>query len=217
MKINQALAALLLGTALSATGLQAEAKPVDILSKPASNFASEHGPTLPPIGYVNFCFENPNDCVSRVNPFMPAAVTMTPALLQKLFRVNAYVNEKIEPVSDQDHFGTPERWTYPVSSKGDCEDYVLLKKQMLAAQGIPDRALRITVVLDERGEGHAILTIPTSDGDYVLDNRRDDILRWNATKYTFLKRQSDQNPRQWVSLKANEPVASGTLSGSQAQ
>jgi predicted transglutaminase-like cysteine proteinase len=225
MNINTTLVAMLLGAALATSSPAALAKPVDVVLQPllqngpqnghqTGKFASEHGPTLPPIGYVNFCAENPKDCVSRANPFSPATVAMSPALLETLFRVNSSVNERIEPVSDETLYGTPERWTYPTASKGDCEDYVLTKKQQLASLGIPDRALRITVVLDERGEGHAVLTIPTSDGDYVLDNRRNDILRWNATNYTFLKRQSDQNPRQWVSLKANQPASSGTLSAS---
>jgi predicted transglutaminase-like cysteine proteinase len=213
MNINTTLVALLLGAALATSGPAAMARPVATFSDPGK-FASEFGPTLPPIGYVNFCAANPKDCASNASPFTSGTVAMTPVLLQTLFRVNSSVNEAIEPVSDQALYGTPERWTYPTTSKGDCEDYVLTKKQQLAKLGIPDRALRITVVLDERGEGHAVLTIPTTDGDYVLDNRRNDILRWNATNYTFLKRQSDLNPRQWVSLKANQPMSTGTLSAS---
>jgi predicted transglutaminase-like cysteine proteinase len=37
-------------------------------------------------------------------------------------------------------------------------------------------------------------------GDYILDNRRNDIMLWSETGYTFLKRQSQQDPRAWIAL-----------------
>jgi predicted transglutaminase-like cysteine proteinase len=65
--------------------------------------------------------------------------------------------------------------------------------------------LLITVVRDEKGEGHAVLTLAASDGDYILDNRRNDIRRWNDAHYTFLKRQSVRNPESWVALAEDQP------------
>jgi predicted transglutaminase-like cysteine proteinase len=109
------------------------------------------------------------------------------------------VNEKIVPVSDNDLYGKAEYWTVPADA-GDCEDYLLLKKKYLEALGFPPEALLITVVLDEKSEGHAVLTVAADTGDFVLDNRRDEILRWSDTGYRFLKRQSPQNPTQWVAL-----------------
>jgi predicted transglutaminase-like cysteine proteinase len=70
----------------------------------------------------------------------------------------------------------------------------------------------ITVVLDEKMQGHAVLTITTDKGDFVLDNRRNDVLRWSDTGYTFLKRQSAEDPRQWVSLSKRAPVHNGAVS-----
>ena len=35
----------------------------------------------------------------------------------------------IEPVTDQQLWGVEEKWSYPVN-KGDCEDYVLLKRKL---------------------------------------------------------------------------------------
>ncbi|NMD08116.1 MAG: transglutaminase-like cysteine peptidase, partial [Phyllobacteriaceae bacterium] len=103
-----------------------------------------------------------------------------------------------------------EFWTYPVTA-GDCEDYLLLKKRELQASGIPASDLLITVVLDERGEGHAVLTIASDAGDYVLDNRRDDILLWSETNYRFLKRQTQRDPKLWVSLDDAKTTSTASL------
>jgi len=34
-------------------------------------------------------------------------------------------------------------------------------------------------VLDNQNEGHAVLTVITDKGDYVLDNKKEDILLWS--------------------------------------
>src|SRR6478735_107663 len=96
-------------------------------------------------------------------------------------------------------YGKVEVWTYP-SGKGDCEDYVLLKRRMLIERGWPESTLLITVVRDENNEGHAVLTVRTDVGDLVLDNKRQQIVRWTDTPYTFVKQQSERNPLVWSSL-----------------
>ena len=40
-------------------------------------------------------------------------------------------------------------------------------------------------------------------GDFVLDNRRNDIRSWHAANSTMLKRQSAEDPRKWVSLESS--------------
>jgi predicted transglutaminase-like cysteine proteinase len=172
-----------------------------------SQSAREFGATRPPVGFVKFCAKNPNDCqVHSATIFTPKQV-MTPELWDQVFKVNASVNHAIKPMSDQDLYGQTEYWTYPIDA-GDCEDYVLLKKRMLTVRGLDAAALRITVVLDEKGDGHAVLTLTSSAGDFILDNRRDDILRWTDVHYTFLKRQSDSDPLAWVALGKQSPVSS---------
>jgi predicted transglutaminase-like cysteine proteinase len=42
--------------------------------------------------------------------------------------------------------------------------------------------------------------VTTDLGDFVLDNRRNEILRWSDTRYRFLKRQSQEDPRTWMAL-----------------
>jgi predicted transglutaminase-like cysteine proteinase len=173
-------------------------------------FASEFGKTLPPVGYVQFCASNPEECKPKGGRKFKLA--MSPERWNLIYQVNTYVNGKIAPVSDQDLYGEPERWVYPTDA-GDCEDYLLLKKRYLEGLGFPPEALLITVVLDESNGGHAVLTVTTDGGDFILDNRRGDVLRWSDTNYTFLKRQSHSNPTQWMALVKQPTSNSGFVSG----
>ena len=182
-------------------------------SKPAApqRFETEIEKTLPPIGFVRFCVKNPEECRNALR--RPSPITISVDSWDKLFAINTMVNSKIRPVSDQELYGEPEVWTYPTTA-GDCEDFLLLKKRYLEALGFPPQSLLITVVLDEKSEGHAVLTAVTTQGDFILDNRRDDILRWEKTGYRFLKRQSQINARQWASL-ARKSIAAGEQVSSQ--
>jgi predicted transglutaminase-like cysteine proteinase len=89
---------------------------------------------------------------------------------------------------------------------GDCEDYVLLKRRIFIQSGWPREALLVTVVRDKNEEGHAVLTVITDKGDYVLDNQNEDILIWSETGYRFVKRQSQSDPKVWVSLDDLRPA-----------
>ncbi|MGL4240035.1 MAG: transglutaminase-like cysteine peptidase, partial [Beijerinckiaceae bacterium] len=119
---------------------------------------------------------------------------------RELARINREVNDQIEPMSDLEHWGTLERWSYPTDGKGDCEDYVLEKRKRLVEAGWPRQALLITVVRDKKGDGHAVLTVRTDRGDFVLDNQETRVKGWLDTGYSFVKRQSEQHPSKWVSL-----------------
>ena len=199
------------GVAVSALLMSAPALAVDTVNESITpqHFATIFGPTLPPVGYVQFCAASPAEC--RQKSFAVKTLELTPERWRDVYQVNTLVNAKIRPVSDMELYGRAEVWTLPRDA-GDCEDYLLLKKKYLEAMGFPASALLITVVLDERQEGHAVLTLASRDGDYVLDNRRNDILRWNITGYTFLKRQSNSNPKKWVALIGQSPVASAEIS-----
>jgi predicted transglutaminase-like cysteine proteinase len=180
-----------------------------VQSSTNSIFAIEYGDTLPPVGFVKFCASNKTECqdYSWGEKLKPQKLTLTPEQWKLLYHVNTEVNSRIKPISDQALYGQAEVWAYPKNA-GDCEDYVLLKKQTLEKAGLSAKSLQITVVLDEHGEGHAVLTVASDSGDYVLDNRREDILLWNDTNYTFLKRQSAWNPRNWVALLRKSQSAS---------
>mgnify|MGYP001011498141 CR=1 FL=1 len=188
-----------------------------LASAPAANAASEsskfetaYGATLPPVGYVRFCARNPAGC-KPVNHY-DGQLKMTPKLWEALYTLNTRINSAVKPESDQDLYGVPEFWTYPTAA-GDCEDYVLEKQKELLALGVPSGNLLITVVRDEKGDGHAVLTVATADGDFVLDNRRNDIRAWTDTGYKFLKRQSEQDPKAWIALTVTPVTSVTTVAG----
>jgi predicted transglutaminase-like cysteine proteinase len=162
-----------------------------------------------PIGWVEFCIEYKTECATK--PSMPRDVVLTPKAWTDLVRVNAWVNVNIKPITDLEHWGVVERWNYPDDGRGDCEDYVLLKRRMLMQAGWPREALLITVVRDKKGEGHAVLTVKTDKGEFILDNQEAEILPWSNTGYRFVKRQSQSDPNLWVSLGA-PPTAPATAS-----
>jgi predicted transglutaminase-like cysteine proteinase len=161
------------------------------------SFLQSFGETLPPIGYVNFCRERADEC--RPSSRFADRVQLTNAKFAELKEVNNSVNDAVAPVTDLELYGKVEVWTYPVK-QGDCEDYVLLKRRILIERGWPESTLLITVVRDENNEGHAVLTVRTDRGDFVLDNKQRDVLAWADTPYTFVKQQSARNPLVWTSL-----------------
>ncbi|BBF93136.1 transglutaminase [Blastochloris tepida] len=163
----------------------------------------------PPMGWVQFCSEHAEDC--RGGPTAPRDVRLTAPSWTHLVEINDYVNETIKPATDLDVYGKVEYWTYP-GERGDCEDYVLLKRKLLLDAGWPREALLITVVRDQRDEGHAVLTVRTDHGEFILDNQVADILPWHETGYRFVKRQSQSDPNRWVALGDNRPQTPVTSS-----
>ena len=163
------------------------------------------GQARPPIGWVEFCNEHPKECATTASE--PRDVVLTSKVWKDLVRVNRWVNEQIKPVTDMDHWGVVERWSYPDDGQGDCEDYVLLKRRMLMEAGWPRGALLITLVRSDGFEAHAVLMIKTDRGEFILDNRTPAILLRTETAYRFLKRQSQTDPNIWISLDDPSPAA----------
>jgi predicted transglutaminase-like cysteine proteinase len=166
-------------------------------------YASVGDTSRAPIGWVDFCADNPKDC--SAGPTQPRDIVMTQAAWKDLVRVNRWVNETIRPMTDQEHWGVIERWSYPTDGYGDCEDYVLLKRKMLIEAGWPREALLITVVRDKKGDGHAVLTVKTDKGEFILDNQNESVLAWQDTGYRFVKRQSQADQNVWVALGDARP------------
>ena len=165
---------------------------------PAATQAAIGGETKVPIGWIDFCSRYRREC-----NFTPAAtkeVQMSPQIWRLLNRVNNEVNAAIEPVTDIDHWGVAERWDFAEDGRGDCEDYVLVKRRALIEAGLPPQALLVTIVRDKKDLGHAVLMVKTDRGDFILDNQEAPILPWTATGYRFTKRQSQDNPNRWVDL-----------------
>jgi predicted transglutaminase-like cysteine proteinase len=172
-------------------------------------FASLGEGARAPIGWIEFCSNNPKDCAGTSSS--PRDVVLSTKAWKDLTRINKWVNDKIKPMTDLEHWGVVEKWSYPDDGYGDCEDYVLLKRKMLMQAGWPREALLITVVRETSGDGHAVLTVKTDKGEYVLDNQSQDVLLWSETSYRYVKRQSQADPNVWISLGDPRPaVATAT-------
>jgi predicted transglutaminase-like cysteine proteinase len=129
----------------------------------------------------------------------------------KMVEINARVNATIAPRTDLEMWGREEIWSYPVKY-GDCEDYVLQKRHELIQAGFHTSNLLITVVLQPNGDGHAVLTVRTDRGDFVLDNLVSKV--WTgATPVTAI---SSANPRPmpasgWISSTTVRNIVAGNF------
>ena len=164
-----------------------------------------------PSGYISFCLRFPDQCV--IAPDAPTSIAMTPTLWGTLRKVNDAVNAAIWPEDDQRHYGRAEYWNIPTDGYGDCEDYALTKRRDLAALGISLAALRIAVVVTEDGSRHAVLTVVTDKGDYVLDNMKSEVLPWDKTGFTWIERQDPLKSMAWVSLGAADTMLADRSAG----
>jgi predicted transglutaminase-like cysteine proteinase len=200
MRISKSITAL-----LAAGGALLGAVPIAQAGTPSMRLS---GPTVPPIGHVQFCAAYPGECGAYDAPNQ--IVRLTRGAFDRLEATNQAVNDAVLPATDMEIFGTLERWDYP-SLVGDCEDYVLEKRRELVALGWPESALLITVVRDEIGEGHAVLTVRTDRGDLILDNKTDEIVLWDVAPYQFVKRQSASAPSDWDAVEDGRTAAVGSL------
>lgn len=169
---------------------------------PESPFMATSGQADAPYGFVRFCATYEQDCSPSGRSHKRAIGS--PESLAELDLVNRLVNQAIEPVTDEDQYGVDEYWTIPTNGKGDCEEYVLVKRRMLIDRGWSPASLLITVVIDEKGAGHAVLTARTSTGDYILDNKNATVLLWHQKPYKFIMRQSYLHPKRWVALEPHD-------------
>lgn len=178
----------------------------------ANEFMTVTGQTSQPIGHYEFCERLPKECKIRNTNLQP--IKLDQSSWDILIDVNHSVNARIRPATDMELYGREEYWTYPVDA-GDCEDYVLEKQRELREKGFPLSSLLITVVRKPDGEGHAVLTVRTDRGDFILDNLRDDVYNWKDTEYTYLKRQSTQTPGRWVSIEQRDDIVVSSVNSDQ--
>ncbi len=165
--------------------------------------------TSQPIGHYDFCKRLPAEC--GIEPDDQRPLRLSDELWDEIKAINVSLNAAITAVSDMEGYGQVEYWTYPDEGFGDCEDYALEKRRTLMEAGISLANLLITVVRKRDGEGHAVLTVRTERGDYILDNLTDEVRLWSNTGYQFLKRQASDHTGRWVSLKHDANMLVGAL------
>lgn len=207
--VSAALAVSVFGVASQSEAQEVSAlepiAPVEVATR-APQYMRVFGNAQPPYGFVRFCESQPEGCQNTAKKD-DLRLQATPDRLSELDEINRTVNHEIEPATDMEIYGVNELWTLP-KSRGDCEDFALLKRQELMKRGWPANSLLMTVVRDEKNEGHAVLTARLSTGDYVLDNKVEQVKMWNQTPYHYVMRQSYLDPKVWVSLDATDGTAS---------
>lgn len=123
----------------------------------------------------------------------------------KVAEINAVLNRTIIAASDGKLHGQQDFWTVPRPDNGgrlagDCEDYVLAKREALLRLGIAPERLSIALARTPQGEDHAVLLLAYPDGDYVLDNRDSRVLHWSRASLDWQARQRPGELLQWVRL-----------------
>lgn len=191
-----ALTAALLGLTFASTASAAAPAWMDITGKANA-----------PIGHYEFCKTYRSECEPSTADKGPMA--LTEERWKAMLDVNYTANTNIKPMTDMEIYGVEEHWAYP-RTVGDCEDFVLLKRKMLMSRGFKENDLLITVVLQPSGEGHAVLTVRTDHGDFVLDNMRNKVMLWSETEYTYLKRQDSSHPGRWVKIQDGRAATVGS-------
>lgn len=174
----------------------------------AQDFLSPIEQTNPPIGHYEFCKINQDECKVIGNDQGPMALSRKS--WATLISVNNKINSDIKPLTDMQINGVEELWSFP-TTVGDCEDYVLLKRRELMKQGFSAADLLITVVIQPNGAGHAVLTVRTDYGDFILDNMRDNVVLWHESGYRFIKRQSSVHAGAWMRLGDGKSPATASF------
>jgi predicted transglutaminase-like cysteine proteinase len=188
---------LVLAAAIGSTSALAEA--------PKASFAATGEATSIPYGWMDFCSRRPQEC--RQGALAAVDIALTRDAWARIDEVNRAVNAAIEPISNLEHWGTiADHWDYPTDGKGDCKIYALEKRRRLIEMGFPRQALLMTIVRDQHDQGHTILTLRTSRGDFILDNLTDAVKPWEKTGYHFVKRQSQEDPNVWLAIEARQRV-----------
>lgn len=154
-----------------------------------------------PPGFISFCMRFVDQCATSQNN--SPAVHLDLGTQAMLDTVNRSVNRAIWPESDERHYGVAEYWDIPKDGYGNCHDYALTKRKELIDAGLPERALRVAIVVTPRENRHAVLTVTTDRGDLVLDNLNDSVKPWTAVDYQWLQRQDSEGGFGWVNLSPN--------------
>lgn len=85
--------------------------------------------------------------------------------------------------TDQETHGRSDYWErIGLAGTGDCEDFVLEKRQRLLDAGVPLQDLRIGQVFMPNGAAHAVLVIRDGDVDWVADQTQPKLMTADEMK-----------------------------------
>ena len=105
-------------------------------------------------------------------------------------RINSDVNASVSYKTDLEQYSKPEYWV-EAGTFGDCEDYALLKRELLKEQGFDEDKIHIAtcwINVKAINTGHCVLIVETDKGQFVLDNNLKDPvpLNFEAVDYKYI-------------------------------
>lgn len=136
----------------------------------------------------------------------------------KLSFVNSSINRLIAYKTDSALYGKLDYWATPSEilerRAGDCEDYAILKMTALLRAGVPAQSMSIVVVQHRRrGFFHAVLSVSTSSGTFILDNLSNLVLR-DSDLPDYLPLFSVSADRAWIhGTRSGEPQVADIKGG----
>lgn len=113
-------------------------------------------------------------------------------LIAAMNDINRTVNQ-MPYKTDLEMYGKLEHWNPADAEAGDCDDYACIKRRKLRDLYPANiEAFRLATCWvegddGEKGKGgyHAVLTVHTNKGVYVLDNRYPQVTPWRKLPYKF--------------------------------
>jgi predicted transglutaminase-like cysteine proteinase len=155
---------------------------------------------LAPFGLSFFCSRKPLRCAKADH------VKRIPFELDRseLEQVNREENHKITPRTDPP---VEPPWD-DEATIGDCEEYAMTKRSLLLDRGYPSSALLLAIGLTPSQEGHIVLIVASDQGDFVLDNLQDEVIRWDTLPYHWLKMSTPKDPQLWRAILPQNAVSS---------
>ncbi|MEO1249350.1 MAG: transglutaminase-like cysteine peptidase [Pseudomonadota bacterium] len=166
------------------------------------------GPSIgaSPRPWLDFCRSDPSrtQCAHE-----PATVEMTGARLHQLMAAQAMVHQSTEQRPDAVELG--DRWELIEHGQaGDCEDMALTKRDILMTWGWPAGALRPAIcVINQDSAGsqlHAVLTVDTTAGTYVLGNLVDGVTTMDNSECAQWVMRSNGVHWSWIEGGATIPL-----------
>jgi len=152
----------------------------ELLNLPVAEIRNDYIP------YKEFCLTNPGECDLTGQ----STIVIAPETWKQINTINNNVNRDVYLSFDKDQYQKEEYWTYPNNGFGDCEDIALEKRARLVRIGYPRGALRIAIVHHKQTLiSHAILTVETTQGTYVMDSTTGAVYIWYQTPYNFESRE----------------------------
>lgn len=144
-----------------------------------------------------------NACGQRNKAFTKIVETARRhGFLDKLDRVNRGVNALIAYKRDKTLYGRLDHWAKPAEilrqGAGDCEDFAILKMAALLDAGVPAQSMSLVVLQDsQKGVFHAVLSVATGSGTFILDNVRDNVVK-DTSLSSYVPLYSFSTDRAWI-------------------